>query len=153
MSIQYKTIKELTLMLKTKEISNEELIKETFDLIENNSHLNAFITLNKESALNKAKVFGGDVLTATDIAVSNARCKVGTNEVPEIKKNLGKDFITVTPGIRIQQKNDDQSRVATLKEAIKNGSDYIVLGREITASENVSKMIKKVESYIIQNDE
>ena len=70
-------------------------------------------------------------------------------EVPEIKKVLGEDFITVTPGIRIQQKNDDQSRVATLEEAIKNGSDYIVLGRELTASNNISKMIKKVESYII----
>ena len=35
--------------------------------------------------INKAKVFGGDVLTATDIAVSNGRCKVGTNEAPEIK--------------------------------------------------------------------
>ncbi len=70
-------------------------------------------------------------------------------EVPEIKKVLGKDFITVTPGIRIQQKNDDQSRVATLEEATKNGNDYIVLGRELTASKNISKMIKKVESYII----
>ncbi len=70
-------------------------------------------------------------------------------EVSEIKNNLGKDFITVTPGIRIQQDNNDQSRVATLKEAIKNGSDYIVLGREITSSKNISKMIKKVESYII----
>ena len=70
-------------------------------------------------------------------------------EVPEIKKNFGEDFITVTPGIRIQQKNNDQSRVATLEEATKNGSDYIVLGREITVSDNISKMIKKVESYII----
>lgn len=70
-------------------------------------------------------------------------------EVPEIKKFLGEDFITVTPGIRIQQKNDDQSRVATLEEATKNGNDYIVLGRELTASKNISKMIKKVESYII----
>ena len=70
-------------------------------------------------------------------------------EVPEIKVNLGKDFITVTPGIRIQQNNNDQSRVATLEEAIKNGSDYIILGREITSSKNISKMIKKVESYII----
>lgn len=70
-------------------------------------------------------------------------------EVPEIKENLGMDFITVTPGIRIQQNNDDQSRVATIKEAAKNGSDYIVLGREITSSDNISKMIKKVESYII----
>ena len=70
-------------------------------------------------------------------------------EATEIKDNLGEDFITVTPGIRIQQKNDDQSRVATLEQAINNGSDYIVLGREITASENISKMIKKIESYII----
>ena len=56
-------------------------------------------------------------------------------EVPDIKENLGEDFITVTPGIRIQQKN--------------NGSDYVVLGREITFSKNISKMIKKVDSYII----
>ncbi len=70
-------------------------------------------------------------------------------EVPEIKKNLGEDFITVTPGIRIQQKHNDQSRVGTIKEATKNGSDYIILGREITASKDISKMIKKVESYIM----
>ena len=74
-------------------------------------------------------------------------------EVPQIKGNLGQDFIAVTPGIRIQQNNDDQSRVATLKEATRNGSDYIVLGREITSSDNISKMIKKVESYIIWNYE
>tara|TARA_B100000575_G_C23071672_1_gene617302 strand:+ start:229 stop:927 length:699 start_codon:yes stop_codon:yes gene_type:complete len=70
-------------------------------------------------------------------------------EAAEIKDNLGEDFITVTPGIRIQQKNGDQSRVATLEQATNSGSDYIVLGREITASENISQMIKKIESYII----
>ena len=70
-------------------------------------------------------------------------------EVPEIKGNIGVDFITVTPGIRIEQNKNDQSRVTTLEEATKNGSDYIVLGREITASEDISKMIKKIESYII----
>ena len=63
-------------------------------------------------------------------------------EVSDIKNNLGEDFITVTPGIRIQQNNNDQSRVATLKEAKKNGSDFIVLGREITSSKNIAKMIK-----------
>lgn len=70
-------------------------------------------------------------------------------EVPDIKKNIGEDFITVTPGIRIQQNCNDQSRVATLKEASENGSDYIVLGREITSSKDISQMIKKVQSYII----
>ena len=70
-------------------------------------------------------------------------------EVPEIKKNLGTDFITVTPGIRIQQNKNDQSRVATLEEATKNGSNFLILGREITSSNNIAKMIKKIESYII----
>ena len=70
-------------------------------------------------------------------------------EVPEIKGNIGMDFITVTPGIRIEQNKNDQSRVTTLEEATENGSNYIVLGREITASEDITKMIKKIESYII----
>ena len=70
-------------------------------------------------------------------------------EVPEIKGNIGIDFITVTPGIRIEQNKSDQSRVTTLEEATENGSDFIVLGREITASKDISKMIKKIESYII----
>tara|TARA_B100001057_G_C22739117_1_gene907015 strand:- start:313 stop:1011 length:699 start_codon:yes stop_codon:yes gene_type:complete len=86
-------------------------------------------------------------MTAKQNRIDGVVCSA--KEVPEIKENLGEDFITVTPGIRIQQNNNDQSRVATLKEAAKNGSDYIVLGREITSSKNIPKMIKKVESYII----
>tara|TARA_Y100000816_G_scaffold154778_1_gene110344 strand:- start:5382 stop:6080 length:699 start_codon:yes stop_codon:yes gene_type:complete len=86
-------------------------------------------------------------MSAKQNDIDGVVCSV--KEVSEIKRDFGEDFITVTPGIRIQQKNDDQSRVASLEEATKIGSDYIVLGREITASENISKMIKKVESYII----
>ena len=86
-------------------------------------------------------------MSARENKINGVVCSV--KEVSEIKKNLGEDFLTVTPGIRIQQNNNDQSRVATLKEASINGSDYIVLGREITSSKNISKMIKKIESYII----
>ena len=86
-------------------------------------------------------------MSARENKINGVVCSV--KEVSEIKKSLGEDFLTVTPGIRIQQNNNDQSRVATLKEASKNGSDYIVLGREITSSKNISKMIKKIESYII----
>ena len=86
-------------------------------------------------------------MSARENKINGVVCSV--KEVSEIKKNLGEDFLTVTPGIRIQQNNNDQSRVATLKEATKNGSDYIVLGREITSSKNISEMIKKIESYII----
>ena len=55
MSIQFKTIKELKDMLQKKEISNKEMVEDTFTLIESNKHLNAFVTLNKEVSLKKAE--------------------------------------------------------------------------------------------------
>jgi len=55
MSIQFKTINELSHMLKNKDISNKELIEETFSLIDTNTHLNAFVTLNKDASLHKAE--------------------------------------------------------------------------------------------------
>ena len=55
MSIQFKTIKELKNMLHNKEISNKEIVEDTFTLIESNKHLNAFVTLNKEVSLKKAE--------------------------------------------------------------------------------------------------
>jgi orotidine-5'-phosphate decarboxylase len=59
------------------------------------------------------------------------------NEVRRIKELLGKDFITVTPGIRSSDSlKDDQSRVSTARNAIENGSDYLVIGRPITKSDN-----------------
>ena len=55
MSIQFKTIKELKDMLQKKEISNKEMVEDTFTLIESNKHLNAFVTLSKEVSLKKAE--------------------------------------------------------------------------------------------------
>ena len=55
MSIRYKTIKELSEMLKNNDISHPELIQETFSLIEENKNLNSFVTLNKENAILKQK--------------------------------------------------------------------------------------------------
>ena len=54
MSIQFKTIKELSSMLRSKEVSNYELLQETFELVKEYKNLNAFITLNEENALKKA---------------------------------------------------------------------------------------------------
>ena len=55
MSIRYKSINDLKNMLSTKKISHTELIQETFSSIKNNSELNAFVTLNEEESLKKAK--------------------------------------------------------------------------------------------------
>jgi aspartyl-tRNA(Asn)/glutamyl-tRNA(Gln) amidotransferase subunit A len=56
-TIRYKTIKEIKNMISHKEISNKELVQEVYKLINENSHLNAFITLNEDSSLKKAENF------------------------------------------------------------------------------------------------
>ncbi len=56
-------------------------------------------------------------------------------EVPLIKNHLGKNFITVCPGIRlVDDSADDQKRIMTPEKAFQNGSDYIVMGRAITGA-------------------
>ena len=54
-----------------------------------------------------------------------------------VKENCGKEFYTVTPGIRFADSAaDDQVRVMTPARAKEIGSDYIVVGRPITAAED-----------------
>lgn len=56
-------------------------------------------------------------------------------ETQRIHGSLGDDFLTVTPGIRFADSaKDDQVRIVTPLRARENGSDYIVVGRPITAS-------------------
>ncbi|MBQ9848841.1 MAG: orotidine-5'-phosphate decarboxylase [Clostridia bacterium] len=58
-------------------------------------------------------------------------------EAGKVHDNCGKDFITVTPGVRFADGDiGDQKRVMTPAEAKKIGSDYIVVGRPITAAED-----------------
>ena len=57
-------------------------------------------------------------------------------EAAEIHEACGADFLTITPGIRFaENSNDDQKRVMTPAQAKLAGSDYIVVGRPITAAE------------------
>lgn len=56
-------------------------------------------------------------------------------EAGMIKDNVGTDFMTITPGIRFaDSKKDDQVRITTPARAREIGSDFIVVGRPITAS-------------------
>jgi len=62
-----------------------------------------------------------------------------------IKEVFGKDFITMTPWIRLEKLEwDDQQRVKTPVDAIKNWSDNLVIWRPITQSENPIEVIRKV---------
>jgi len=58
-------------------------------------------------------------------------------EAGKVHDTCGKNFVTVTPGVRFADGDiGDQKRVMTPAEANKIGSDYIVVGRPITAAED-----------------
>lgn len=128
----------------------------------------------KYAAGDKSKVIAVTILTSTD---ENALKKCGINvniedeviklaalakeagmdgvvasakEASRIRKELGKDFLIVTPGIRpASAASDDQKRVATPREAIDAGADYIVVGRPVTGAPDPARaardIIKEIE--------
>lgn len=72
-------------------------------------------------------------------------------EVKVIKKTLGRDFIAVTPGIRPiwdDIKTHDQKRVVTPAIAVKNGSDYLVIGRPIRDANNPKEAALRIAEEI-----
>ena len=69
------------------------------------------------------------------------------HEVKIVKKFFKKEIIT--PGIRFNNKTDDQKRVVTPKQAYKNGSDWLVIGRPITKG-NIRKNIQTLIDHLSQ---
>ena len=111
------------------------------------------------------KVFGVTVLTSLDDEDTNAIFKrtsskqveamideavsagidgvvCSPHELKYIKKR--ESLLSITPGIRLEDSNDDQKRVMTPKEAIDLGADYLVIGRPITSSENIGESLNKI---------
>ena len=70
-------------------------------------------------------------------------------EIEIIKKECGKDFLVVTPGIRpVWAAAQDQKRVMTPAEAIAEGADYIVIGRPITRAPSPQEAFLKIAREI-----
>ena len=64
-------------------------------------------------------------------------------EVGIVKKVFKKEIIT--PGIRFNTKTNDQKRVLTPKQAYKNGSDWLVMGRPITKGDIKKNMLSLID--------
>ena len=82
-----------------------------------------------------------------DGVVSSAR------EAGKLRAGIEKHFMIVTPGIRpganvdtIQ--NDDQKRIATAKDALRNGADYVVIGRPISTSPDPLATVEAIQREI-----
>lgn len=68
-----------------------------------------------------------------------------SQEVAFLRQEMGKDFMIITPGIRPAGTDaGDQKRVATPKDAIEAGSDFLVVGRPIVAADNPSESAKSI---------
>jgi orotidine-5'-phosphate decarboxylase len=66
-------------------------------------------------------------------------------EVPELKIACGQDFLTVTPGIRMQgDATHDQVRCVTPERAAELGSDYGVIGRSITRAADPTERLRRL---------
>ena len=90
------------------------------------------LVLHQAKIANKAKL---------DAMVCSAQ------EVKLVKKVFKKEIIT--PGIRFNSKSNGQKRVLTPKQAYKNGSDWLVMGRPITKG-NIKKNIQNLIDHLSQ---
>lgn len=115
----------------------------------------------KESGRDKPFIVGVTVLTSDNkqndtlkIVLEKARLAKETgldgivcsvHEAEAVRKEFGKDFIIVTPGIRSAGATvNDQKRVATAEEAIKAGANFIVVGRPILEAEDPLEAVKNL---------
>ncbi|HED35232.1 MAG TPA: orotidine-5'-phosphate decarboxylase [Gammaproteobacteria bacterium] len=70
-------------------------------------------------------------------------------EAAQMRSQLGEDFLLITPGIRpAGSAENDQRRVMTPLEAIKAGSNFLVIGRPITQSDKPVSVLRTINSEI-----
>lgn len=66
-------------------------------------------------------------------------------EAKRIRRECGEDFLIVTPGVRpAWAAGNDQVRIVTPREAIENGSDYLVVGRPVTAAGDPRQALARI---------
>lgn len=75
-------------------------------------------------------------------------------EASVVKENCGQSFLSVTPGIRFADAAaDDQVRITTPAKAREIGSDYIVVGRPITAADDpVAAYNRCIDEFVYGKD-
>ncbi len=97
------------------------------------------------TVLTSQKTSAGKVLSLAKSALAAGLDGVvaSAKEVPLLRRHLGKRCVIVTPGIRPAcAAADDQKRVATPREALAAGSDYLVIGRPLLEAKNPARFCR-----------
>lgn len=82
-------------------------------------------------------------MQAKDAGLDGVVCS--PREVKELRPLMGDEFVLVTPGVRpLWAEIQDQRRIMTPKEAVAAGSDYLVIGRPITADPDPRAAARRV---------
>ena len=71
-------------------------------------------------------------------------------EVPALREDVDHALVTVCPGIRPVENDDDQERVVSPGQAIRNGADYLVVGRPIRDAESPREAAELIQAQILQ---
>lgn len=129
-----------------------DMLKEAKDAVNGKRYkpyLLGVTVLTSESGRNTGKDVMGLARIAKRAGLDGVVCSA--RETRYIKRACGKGFIVVNPGIRPEWAEiHDQKRFATPKEAIRNGADYIVIGRPIVKAKDpilaAQKIIKEIEN-------
>lgn len=74
-------------------------------------------------------------------------------EAPLLRQSQADDFVLVTPGIRpADSAADDQRRIVTPRQALLDGSDYLVIGRPITQAANPAQALADIVASICADE-
>ena len=72
------------------------------------------------------------------------------HEVKLIRHSLTEDLLIVVPGIRPVENKDDQKRTVTVRKALSDGADYIVVGRPIRDAHNPASAAEALQNEIVE---
>ena len=142
-------------MLNVHSLGGKEMLRAAYEVVEKASIKPLLVGVTVLTSLNdKAlKEVGLGLNTEDQVLLLAELCQAeglngvvcSANELSILRKYLDKDFLLVTPGIRSSElEKDDQKRISTASEAISNGADYIVIGREISNEIDPSKKIRQI---------
>ena len=142
-------------MLNVHSLGGKEMLRAAYEVVEKVSIKPLLVGVTVLTSLNdKAlKEVGLGLNTEDQVLLLAELCQAeglngvvcSANELSILRKHLDKDFLLVTPGIRSSElEKDDQKRISTASEALSNGADYIVIGREISNEIDPSKKVRQI---------